>query len=707
MPGLGKTTLAGKIFRDPAIQYEFPTRIWVYVSQEFTRKDIFLAILREFTRPDEEMYHKNDQELARLVTSHLERGKFLIVMDDVWTSEDWDKLQIALPKSNKMGKVLITSRHVEVGQYANRNRLPHKLRFFTQEESWLLLRLEVFGRPDCPPELEVLGKLIAEQCDRLPLAIVVIGGILLKKYSASDDMTLRKNAWTKVSKSVSTYLNEEDPARRMENIIALSYDKLPYHLRACFLYLGMFPEDYEIPVWKLIRMWIAEGFIQEKSGISLEETAENYMEDLINRNLVRVDKRRPDGRVKTCRIHDMLRDFCRNEAGSGRENFLQEMKRSSSGFEPSINEVQKFRRLCIHSNILYFISSKPFGPRVRSFVCFSKEEVGLPSEHTSAIPAAFKLLRVLEVKPIKFTKIPSDMYQLIHLRYLTISFNLAVLPAAFSKLWNMQTLVVDTTSRTLEIKADIWKMIQLRHLKTNACTTLPKPGKSSKEGEKLRTLGTISPQSCTEEVFERARSLKKLGIRGRLALLIDGKNGSFDSLGKVENLEKLKLLNDVFPSPPSEGQLRGLPPPYKFPKKLKSLTLADTFLDWSNMSILGLLENLEVLKLKDKSFMGKCWEAADGGFRRLEVLHIGRTDLVFWIASAHHFPRLRRLELQNCEELKEVPIGLADIENFQVLDLYRTKFAAASAKKIGEAKKKQEQNGKAGGFKLSIFPMEE
>ncbi|XP_011072129.1 putative late blight resistance protein homolog R1A-10 [Sesamum indicum] len=705
MPGLGKTTLAGKIFRDPAIQYEFPTRIWVYVSQEFTRKDIFLAILREFTRPDEEMYQKNDQELARLVASYLERGKFLIVMDDVWTAEDWDKLQIALPKSNKMGKVLITSRHVEVGQHANINRHPHKLRFLTEEESWLLLRLEVFGEPECPPELEGLGKLITEQCDRLPLAIVAIGGILCEKYSALDDMTAKQNAWTKVSTSVSTYLNE-DPARRMENIIALSYDKLPYHLRACFLYLGMFPEDYEIPVWKLIRMWIAEGFIQEKSGISLEETAENYLEDLINRNLVRVDKRRPDGRVKTCRIHDMLRDFCRNEAGSERENFLQEIKRSSNGFEPSISQVQKFRRLCIHSNILHFFSSKPYGPRARSFVCFSKEEVGLPSEYTSAIPTAFKLLRVLEVQPIKFTKIPSDIYQLIHLRYLTISFSLAVLPPAFSKLWNMQTLVVETTSRTLEIKADIWKMIQLRHLKTNASTTLPKV-KSSKEGEKLRTLGTIAPQSCTDEVFERARNLKKLGIRGRLALLIDGKSGSFDSLGKLENLEKLKLLNDVFPSPPSEGQLRGLPPPYKFPKKLKSLTLADTFLDWSNMSILGLLENLEVLKLKDKSFMGKCWEAADGGFRRLEVLHIGRTDLVFWIASAHHFPRLRRLELQNCEELKEVPIGLADIENFQILDLYRTKFASASAKKIGEAKKKQGQTGKAGGFKLSIFPIDE
>ncbi|KAL0356353.1 UNVERIFIED_CONTAM: putative late blight resistance proteinR1B-16 [Sesamum radiatum] len=686
--------------------YEFPTRIWVYVSQEFTRKDIFLAILREFTRLDDDMCRKSDQELAQLVASYLERGKFLIVMDDVWTVEDWEKLQIVLPKSNKMGKVLITSRHVEVAQYVNRSRLPHKLRFLTQEESWLLLCLEVFGKSMCPPELESLGNLIANQCEGLPLAIVVIGGILVRKYSKSDDMSSTEAAWTKVSKSMSKYLSE-DPARRMEKTIALSYDKLPYHLRACFLYLGMFPENFEIPVWKLIRMWIAEGFIQEETGISLEETAENYLEDLINRNLVRVEKMRPDGKAKTCRIHDMLRDFCIKEAGNERENFLQEMKRSNDGFEPSIAELQKFRRLCIHSNILNFISLKPYGPRVRSFVCFSKSEVALPTESASAIPAAFKLLRVLEVNPIKFTKIPSDMYQLVQLRYLTLSINVAILPAAFSKLWNIQTLVVDTTSRTLEIRADIWKMVQLRHLKTNAHTTLPKTGKGSKEGENLQTLGTISPESCTKEVFERARNLKKLGIRGRLALLLEGKNGSFDSLGKLENLVKLKLINDVFPHPLLEGQLQALPPPYKFPPKLRRLTLSATFLDWSHMSILGLLENLEVLKLKDNAFMGKHWKATDGGFRSLEVLHIGRTDLVFWDASAHHFPRLVCLELQNCEELKKVPIGLAEIPSFQVLDLYHTKFASASAKKIGEAKMQQEeQNGKAGGFKLSIFPVD-
>ncbi|PIN23085.1 hypothetical protein CDL12_04214 [Handroanthus impetiginosus] len=124
------------------------------------------------------------------------------------------------------------------------------------------------------------------------------------------------------------------------------------------------------------------------------------------------------------------------------------------------------------------------------------------------------------------------------------------------------------------------------------------------------------------------------------------------------------------------------------------------------MSVLGLLENLEVLKLKEKAFMGKYWEAQDGGFRHLEVLHIGRTDLVSWYALGHHFPRLRRLELKNCEELQDIPSGLADIPTLRLLDLHRTKLAATSAKRI-EAKKKQQKDPNAAKFKLSIFPPSE
>ncbi|KAK4428137.1 putative late blight resistance proteinR1C-3 [Sesamum alatum] len=444
-------------------------------------------------------------------------------------------------------------------------------------------------------------------------------------------------------------------------------------------------------------------------GISLEEIAENYLEDLIDRNLLRVDKRRSEGGVKTCRIHNMLLNFCKNEARSKRENLFQEVKRCDGEFEPSGTSLEECRRLCIHSDVLKFPSSQPHGPRVHSFVCFSKENISLEGQDISTIPAAFKVLRVLEAKPIIFARIPSNLCHLFHLRYLTLSLNLATLPEFFSKLLNIQTLIVYTTSRTLEIKANIWKMIHLRLVKTNASATMPKIEQSSKANENLQTFNGISPQSCTKEVFERAHNLKKLGIRGQLALLLDGNKRSLDNLAKLGQLVKLKLQNDIYSNPPSKCQLRGFPPLFKFPPKLKSLTLSYTFLDWCHISILGLLENLKVLKLKDNAFMGDCWEVAKTHFRGLEILHIGRTNLVTWLAFGYHFPKLMRLELHNCDELREIPIGLADAPHFQALDLCHSKLAVASAKKIQKAKQKkqEEQNAKFFGFKLSIFPPDE
>ncbi|KAK6127744.1 hypothetical protein DH2020_038520 [Rehmannia glutinosa] len=560
MPGLGKTTLAGKIYRNPTIQYEFQTRAWVFVSQEFTVKDVFISILKQTNKElfanTKRVVEDKDTKSAGVDTK----------------IDDWDRLQIALPKSSKMGKVLITSRQVEVARFANRDRPPHNVRFLTQEESWLLLWWEVFRKPECPSELEVLGKQIANNCKGVALAIVLIGGILARKSSSSDEMSARRNAWRKVSERVTTYLIYEDPQRLVEKLISLSYQKLPYHLRECFLYLGMFPEDYEIPVWKLIT----------KGEVNLWDV----------------------------------------------------------GYPTIPND---------------------------------EDEFNLPNENISAIPVAFKL----------------------KIKYFTF-----ILLQALERI---QTLIVHTMRHALDVEANILSMVQLRHFKTNTSTTLRKPGKNSKEGRKLQTLGIISPESCGGEVFDRACNLKKLGICGKLALLLDGKDVSFDSLAKLGNLEKLKLINFPYPHLASEAKMGCLPPAYKFPAKLRSLTLSYTYLDWSHMSILGSLETLEVLKLKNYAFVGDCWVVADVGFRCLEFLHIGRTNLALWVASSHHFSKLRRLELRNCEKLKEIPIGLADIPCLQLLDLYYTKQAAVSARKILEAKNKQEEKA----FKLSILPPED
>lgn len=376
MAGLGKTVLARLIFKDQEIRSMFPILIWIYVSQEFTKKEIFLEILKEFTLLTEDIQGKPDEALADLVVGYLEKERFLLVLDDVWRCEDWDKLRVALPMSNKMGKVLITTRFKEVGNYVCRRHPPCFMGFLHSEHSYFLLKWEVFGGEEIPPELEVEGRRIAEKCGGHAFAIVLIGGILVKQFST--DMNTMKRTWKEVSEKLDIFASY-DTAERLPKIIEWSYEKLPHYLRECFLYFGMFPEDFEISVWKLIRLWIAEGFIQPKVGVRLEETAENYLQEFIERKLVRAEKSHLDGKVKTCRIHDMIRDFCLSEAE--KEGFFQQIVMSSDGdFRLPVSEELKFRRLCIHAKVMNFLSRKPDGPRVRSFICSSRDEMDMPKK---------------------------------------------------------------------------------------------------------------------------------------------------------------------------------------------------------------------------------------------------------------------------------------------------------------------------------------
>ncbi|XP_047938879.1 putative disease resistance RPP13-like protein 3 [Salvia hispanica] len=700
MPGLGKTTLAYKIYRDPKIEFEFPVLIWVYVSQEFNVREVFLTILKKFTRED--MSGNNNIELTRLVRSHLEKGRFLLFMDDVWTLEDWREIEAALPKNNKLGKVLITSRYERVAKQTNHNREPHKLRFMLFEESWELLQLEAFGKGNtCPKELEGTGQHIAKQCGGVPLAVVVIGGTLSDKQDRRE--------WEKVSKSVSTYVQED---RRTTQIISLSYNKLPHNLKDCFLYLGMFPEDTEISAWKLIRLWIAEGFIQEKPGRSLEEVAEDNLGDLVARNLVMAETTKANGYVKTCRVHDMIREFCQNEASFANKNLFQEVKNTRHGvLDPAITEIVKRRRLCIHYNVMMeFLHNKPKGPRVRSFVCFSKETISLPTEHTESITNAFDLLRVVDATSLKFTKFPAKLTKLIHLRYIALSGNeFKALPEGVSNLWNLQTVKIDTTSRELEVRVDISKMAQLRHLKTKAAISLKEMRLKGKGGENLQTLSRLSAESCTAELFSRILNLRNLGIRGNLNTLVDA-----PYLGKLELLEKLKLVHDPFSITGEKKELHRFPHLHNLPPNLRMLTLSYTQLAWTQMNILGGLHSLEVLKLKEMAFKGGRWETQSSGFPNLETLHIARTDLEIWTAASDEpFPKLKNLILKNCEGLQEIPFAIGKGKNLQLLEIERVSpTLVQSAQKIASAKiekEKQEMQGgevraRRGGFKLKTSP---
>ncbi|CAN4121884.1 unnamed protein product [Withania somnifera] len=681
MPGLGKSTLARKVYKDSRITFEFFSCIWVNVSRSYNKTEVLLSILKNFTK---QLDNKNDEQITGEIRTFLEKGgRCLIVLDDVWDSEVMNFIRQIFPKNNKGHRIMMTSRQDNVASAFNKDI--YRLNFLSDDNSWLLLKKKVFRKESCSSDLEEPGVSIAKKCSGLPLAIVVIAGALLGRKTNRE--------WELVNKNIGDHLINTDSQDSCLGFVRMSYDLLSYDAKACFLYCATFPRGFDIPTWKLIRLWIAEGFIPFDKNLTLEEKAEDYLNDLTKKNLVMVMNWTADGQIKTCRIHDMLYEFCKREASE--EHLYQEITQAPGQSAILMPDSDFCRRLCINSSIL-----KNF----LSFLCFTSEQTGKSDEHLKAIHKVFPLIKVLALESVKFT-FTKDFYRLVHLRYISFSGEFRALPEPFSKFWNLETLIINTTTpeSTFAIKAYIWNMLRLRHLHTNAPAKLPLPAGAPKDKEScIQTLSVIAPQSCTKKIFSRVRALRKLGIRGKVvADLLASSAGGLSDLAELKRLEHLKLIND--------GQYTGrvitLPKlVFIFPKTLRKLTFSGTSLEWSEMSKLGQLESLEVLKLKENAFKGEFWETELGGFSSLLVLWIERTDLKTWRASHRNFPCLKRLFLKSCEHLEEIPEGMADIPDLQEMKLENThKLAVKAARAI---EKKKENNKLVGsiGFKVTVFP---
>ncbi|PIN24198.1 hypothetical protein CDL12_03075 [Handroanthus impetiginosus] len=170
-----------------------------------------------------------------------------------------------------------------------------------EDKSRELLMKVAFDDNTCPLELQDIGREILTKCKGLPLAITVVGGLLLEQRQS-------RIGWEKVLQEINSHF-EKSGSSSIQSILELSYHDLPPHLKSCFLCLGFFKEDATIRANKLVCIWIAEGLIQKEGEMIMEDISRSYLDELINRNMIRVKDFKSDGRVKSCQIHDLLRDL--------------------------------------------------------------------------------------------------------------------------------------------------------------------------------------------------------------------------------------------------------------------------------------------------------------------------------------------------------------------------------------------------------------
>uniref|UniRef100_A0A7N0VFG0 Uncharacterized protein n=1 Tax=Kalanchoe fedtschenkoi TaxID=63787 RepID=A0A7N0VFG0_KALFE len=304
MGGLGKTTLARKIFRSEQTKMHFGTHVWVVVSEHIEAKHVLKNILQCLKVNIEKDY---DDYLKELMKEQLDRRKYLIVLDDLWTPNQWEEFKSYLLTDQKRGsRILLTSRIENVANVASTDSTTYHFNPLGDDDAWRLFNKKAVKGEECPSNLEDIGEGIVSKCKGLPLAIIVLGGSL---STAEAKPSFRY--WSKILDDTSWHPDSDNDCSKL---LSLSYRNLPPHLRMCFLYVGVSPEDFEILAKDLCLLWVAEGFINRQSRELEEDEAEKYLMNLADRNLIMIFKRKSDGSIKSCRIHNLLGDMYMKEA---------------------------------------------------------------------------------------------------------------------------------------------------------------------------------------------------------------------------------------------------------------------------------------------------------------------------------------------------------------------------------------------------------
>ncbi|CAA3010775.1 late blight resistance homolog R1A-10 [Olea europaea subsp. europaea] len=646
MGGIGKTTLASNIYDDPYIKEHFHIRAWTTLSQEYHVRELLVDLLKSMGDFIDEMIPYETDEFKTRVYQRLRGYRYLIVMDDVWDIKALDELRSIFPDVNNGSRIILTTRLSDVAVYAGSSSLTHHLSFLSPEKSWTLLCQKALGNECCPPDLEEIGKRIAEKCKGLPLALVVIGGVLYKAEKTRAD-------WEFVAENAKSAVtgNNED----LMEILSWSYNHLPYHLRACFLYMGVFPEDYVIHVTHLIRLWVAEGFIKPIAHNNLEEVAKKYLEELIDRNLIMVRYRIYTGEIITCSIHDIMRELCVRKAQEEKFLYITDQK-----VEISLEVKKNQRHLSIHRKMQYDISDI-YDSTIRSLLYFTDSL--LPNS------LCFQLLKVLEAGDINFSEFPIEIVKLVNLRYIALSYTgIFKIPAAIAKLCNLQTLIVFRNFKgKILLPEELLKMPRLRHLLFDEAFLLCSHGP---QNANLQTLSGVIDFRFTQEALQIIPNLRTSGI----SYYCDRETGL--SLYCLENLVLLEQLESL-----KCNFWRHIPllQNLAFPPNLKKLTLSGCRISWHNMSLVGSLHNLEILKLKHVVFESTSWKAKEGEFSRLKFLLVERNLLEFWEAEAAHFPSLQILCLRHCPFLNCIPSEIGEIPSLQLIILYECRLSVVNS----------------------------
>uniref|UniRef100_A0ACD5Z3B7 Uncharacterized protein n=1 Tax=Avena sativa TaxID=4498 RepID=A0ACD5Z3B7_AVESA len=525
--GIGKTTLAQKVFNDETMNAKFDKTIWLSINKDFDKVDMLRTII---TLAGEE--HGGEKVLAVLqsiLTSALTGKKLFLVMDDVWSNGAWGGV-LERPLANVVApgsRILVTTRDERVARGMQAVLPYHHVDKLDQEDAWSLLKKQILSSETDGREIDMLkdiGLQIVAKCDGLPLAIKVMGGLLCQKDNQKRDweMVLDDSIWSTCE------MPEE-----LNHAVYLSYEDLPSCIKQCFLCYSILPKTTLFYRDDIIGIWISEGFINGTSG-DLEELGRKYYKELIVRNLIEPDLVYIDQRL--CKMHDVIRSFAQFVA---RDEAL-----AVNGETSNVNKLSahKFLRVSLESKESdsdgLDWSSLQAQEALRTLISVGQINIK-PGDSLVHFPC----LRTLHIDSPHVIALVETLHELKHLRYLSIhNSDISSLPDSIVKMKFLQRISLSGCEEFVKLPDSIVNLGQLRYL--DFCQTsivdIPKGFRALANLVIVRGFPAhVEGDWCSLEELGPLYCLKYLGLQGL-------ENVSSSSYAAKAKLGEKVHLTDLF-----------------------------------------------------------------------------------------------------------------------------------------------------------------
>ncbi|OQU83234.1 hypothetical protein SORBI_3005G094200 [Sorghum bicolor] len=562
-PGVGKTTLAKQVYCE--IEGRFECGAFVRASKMPDTRRLLSSIISQIQPRDERPPHGLPvQELIDSLRKHLQQKRYLIVIDGLWETTSWDIVSSAFPDDTHCSRILITTNIEEVALECcdYESDAIFKMETLGGNHSTELFFNRVFGfKHECSKQLKECSEEIIRTCGGLPLAIISIASILAIQ---PDNLEL----WRHVKEALFSRLRYNLTSEvKLREIVSLSYNSLPCHLKTCLLYLSMYPEGYTFFKADLVKQWSAEGFIIPGEEKNCDEVAECYFDELTCRGLIQPNHTNISDEVTLYTLHSTVFEVIRSM--SIEENFSTVIDYSNTISELSV----KIRRLSLRFSSAKY-ATKPetikLSP-VRSLMFYGLVEC-LPSI------MEFEVLRVLilDVWGDHDQELDlSGIGRLFQLRYMRITSNIIVkLPARVIGLQFLQTMEI--YAKVTSVPSDIIHLPRLVHLCVRGEINL---SKDIGHMGSLRTFQSFDLSSNSEDNIRQ--------------------------LGEMTDLRDLHVISPTEVSDPLKGKLIAFVSSLEKLGNLKSIifelapatscTSIDLDCSWSISSLSVFLQRLELL----------------------------------------------------------------------------------------------------------------